>query len=36
MSRVIRGHKRLGIIELMAVIGNLVLLGGVALVMASV
>jgi len=36
MSRVINRQKRLSLIELMAVMGNLALLGGVALIMASV
>jgi len=36
MSSVIRKQKRLSLIELMAVMGNLALLGGVALIMASV
>ena len=36
MSRVIKSQKRLSFIELMAVAGNLALLGGVALIMATV
>ena len=36
MSSIVKRHKRLSLIELSAILGNLVLLGGVALIMVSV
>ena len=36
MGNIVNGHKRLSMIELGAILGNLVLLGGVALIMLSV
>ena len=36
MSGIVNGHKRLSLIELGAILGNLALLGGVALIMVTV
>ena len=36
MARMIQRQKRLSMIEMVAIIGNLALLGGVALVMVTV
>ena len=36
MSSIVNGKKRLSLIELGAILGNLALLGGVALIMFSV
>lgn len=36
MSNIVKGHKRLSLVELGAILGNMALLGGVALMMVSV
>ena len=36
MARIIQRQKRLSMIEMVAIIGNLALLGGVAMVMVTV
>ena len=36
MARMIQRQRRLSMIEMVAILGNLMLLGGVALVMATV